>query len=696
LLAALGLAAVTLLAYLPALDNGFVFDDVDYVSHNPHVQAGLTGPSIAWAFTTGHASNWHPLTWLSLQTDHTLFGLGPWGYHLTNVVLHVANTLLLLLVLWKMTGALWPSVFVAGLFALHPLHVESVAWISERKDVLSTLFGLLALLAYAGYVQRPAVGRYLLVVLAFVLSLLAKPMLVTLPFLLLLLDYWPLKRLCWTSGSFEQPAREANAARPLPFTWLIVEKVPLFLLAGASCAVTWYAQQRGHSVQLLVQLPLSVRAGNAVVAYVVYLRKVAWPADLAAFYPHPGSALSGWHVAAAAVFLTAVTAVTLVLRKRASYLAVGWFWYLGTLVPVIGLVQVGSQALADRYTYVPLIGIFIMVAWSGANLVACRDLRDRALVTVAATVLLCILGLLTWLQVHYWHHAVTLWAHALEVTSDNAVAYTNLGHAIFEQEASPESTAIAFEHFARAVQIDPLQISGNLGLALLLQRRGQIEEAVQRFAFVVGREPGNALAQRGLGSALAMQKRFEKAAVHLREAVRIEPDVAENYFLLGEVYREQGNWSEALPCFRKAVDRDPRSVVNRCALAQALHQQGQKESAQEQYREATRINPDWLEGANKSARLLATDPEAMGRNGDLAVKLATQICQATDEKDPRYLDTLAAAFAEVGRYDDAVAAIRKALTRPQAETQPAFVRQLQERLRLYERRQPLRVPPARK
>jgi tetratricopeptide (TPR) repeat protein len=530
LLAAGLLVAATLVTYWPALENGFVFDDIDYVTLNPQVQAGLTGPSIAWAFTTGHASNWHPLTWLSLELDRDLFGPEPWGYHLTNLVLHVANALLLFLVFWKMTTAVWPSAFVAALFALHPLHVESVAWVTERKDVLSTLFGLLALLAYWAYARRPALGRYLLVVLAFALSLLAKPMLVTLPFLLLLLDYWPLGRLRLVREPLAERHRAAGAAGPVAVARLILEKVPLLLLAAASCVATWLAQQHGHSVQRLAQLPLALRAGNAVVAYAVYLRKVLWPTDLAAFYPHPGSSLPWSHVAAPALLLVAVTALALWLRRRAPYLFVGWFWYLGTLVPVIGLVQVGSQGLADRYTYVPLVGIFIMAAWGVADLVARRPAQAAAPAALGWAVILVACALITWLQVHHWQDNLHLWHHALEVLPDNAFAHTNLGVAIMENASGPDDETAAFSHFTRALQIDPDQARASLGLALLAQQRGRIEEAVQRFRRVLHLEPTNEVAQRGLASNLARQ-----------------------LYLRGEALRREGKRAEAIACFREAL-----------------------------------------------------------------------------------------------------------------------------------------------
>jgi len=643
---------------------------------------------VVWAFTTGHASNWHPLTWLSLQLDAQLFGTQAWGYHLTNLVLHVANALLLLLLLWKMTGAWWPSALVAALFAVHPLHVESVAWVTERKDVLSTLFGFLALLAYAGYVKRPGLARYLLVLLAFGASLLAKAMLVTLPFVLLLLDYWPL-------GRYRLPgAANIPASSQVPLARLLWEKMPLLVLAAGSSAATWYVQQHGRSVQQLAQLPFTARVGNAVVAYVVYLRKMLWPADLAVYYPHPGSSLPAWQVAGAALVLIATTIVVLRLWRRAPYLAVGWFWYLGTLVPVIGLVQVGTQALADRYTYVPLVGIFIAVVWGGADLAARCAPRDRYLLGAGAAVVVFVCVLLTWLQVHHWNNGLTLWHQALTVEPHSSLAHSNFATVLLDEAASPDDEQLAFKHFAEAVAIEPNYIAGHMGLGLLLLKRGRADQAVQHLRLVVRLDPESMKAQHLLAAALAAQGQWTEAEHHQREAVRLDPDQPENHYVLGELLRTQGKLKEAIVCFRRAVELGPPSVARHCALALALYDDGQVDPAMEQYRQATRLDPHWPEGANQAARRLATHPLANQRDGVRAVDLAREACHGTGERRPQFLDTLAAAYAEVGRYDEAMVTLRKALDVARAEGRTDYLGKGQERLKLYERHQPLREPPS--
>jgi tetratricopeptide (TPR) repeat protein len=549
---------LTVLAYEPIRENGFVYDDELYIQHNPHVLAGLTGRSVAWAFTTDYASNWHPLTWLSLQLDHQLFGLEPWGYHLTNLLLHLANTVILLMLLWRMTGAWWRSALVAALFAVHPLHVESVAWVTERKDGLSTFFGLLSLWAYAGYVKRPGLGRYALVLLAYVASLLAKPMLVTLPFVLLLLDYWPLGRVARSEDRAAAKegdrgaTREGDHARTaVPILSLILEKVPLLLLAAASSAATWYAQQQGESVQALGQLPLEVRVGNALVAYVVYLRKMVWPSDLAAFYPHPQAKLPAWQIGTAAFLLSVLTFLVLWLRCKAPYLAVGWFWYLGTLVPVLGLVQVGAQAYADRYTYFPLIGIFLAITWGGAELVTKWLARSRDLMVGAAAIVVFFFALLTWLQVQYWRDGVTLWGHSLEV-EPSALAHTNYASALLARGSGQEEEALA--HLREAVQLEPTQIAGHTGLGILLRKRGQLKEAIAHLRLAARLDPKSAEAQYRLGFALGEGRDWPEAQRHLEEAIRLDP--AEVLYLdsLAAVYAAAGQRDQAVATQRQALD----------------------------------------------------------------------------------------------------------------------------------------------
>lgn len=488
LLVCLGLALATAASYSTVLGNDFVYDDGDYVLDNSRVKGGLTLANVSWAWTTFFQSNWHPLTWMSLQLDASLLGTGPAGFHLTNVVLHLANTVLLFVVLQRMTGALGSSAFVAGVFGLHPLHVESVAWITERKDVLSTLFWLLTMLAYYHYVQRPGLLRYLLVVLPFVLGLLAKPMLVTLPCVLLLLDYWPLRR------GENQPGPAASLTALWRRWWpLVWEKLPLFALSAASSVITWYAQQRGGSVARLDQVPLEARLGNAVVAYATYLRKMFWPSDLAPFYPHPGINLSIRDLALALLVLAALSWAGWRWRQTCPALLVGWLWYLGTLVPVIGLVQVGSQALADRYTYVPLMGATIALTWPSAELA--RRWHWQKILSAVGRIALVACALLTWNQVSYWKDDLTLWTHTLALTGSHAVVHENLGVG----HAKRKQLDQAIRELQRAVNLAPLHLGAHQNLAGVLIERGRFTEAAELCRQVLQADPQNAAAHRNLG-----------------------------------------------------------------------------------------------------------------------------------------------------------------------------------------------------
>ncbi|MDA8156047.1 MAG: tetratricopeptide repeat protein [Actinomycetota bacterium] len=396
------------------------YDDSAYITGNINIQKGITPTSIKWAFTTGYQSNWHPLTWISHMLDFQLFGLNPHGTHIVNLLFHITNALLLLFIFYRLTGAVWRSAFVAALFALHPLHVQSVAWASERKDVLSTFFFMLTVIAYCRHTERPTLKRYIMIILFFTLGLMAKPMLVSLPFVLLLLDYWPLQRF-----AFE--AIPGRNQKRFPVFFLILEKIPLFLLAALSSAVTYMVQKKGGSVYTLTSLPLTSRLSNAFVSYMIYIQKTIWPNGLAVFYPFP-KFLPKWEIAGAVVVFSLTTLATLLLSKRFKYLTVGWFWYLITLVPVIGLVQAGAQARADRYTYVPLIGLFIMAAWGIPELTNKLHIPPKALAAPAVLALAC-LSVATWDQAAYWQNSMSLFGHAVKVTNNNYLAYTLRGNA---------------------------------------------------------------------------------------------------------------------------------------------------------------------------------------------------------------------------------------------------------------------------
>jgi tetratricopeptide (TPR) repeat protein len=559
LLVGLALFAAAVTAFGPACGNGFVnFDDPLYVTENRHVLRGLSGDGLAWALTSTEAANWHPLTWLSLELDASISRMlggrpfeGPAGwFHLTSVLLHAANAVLLFAVLARITGQVWPAALAAALFALHPLRAESVAWVSERKDVLSTFFGLLALAAYLRYARRQALVRYLLVVLPFALGLAAKPMLVTLPGVLLLLDYWPLGRLRLGGGAAPGHAGAAPVSRRL----VLAEKVPLLALSAASCVVTLLAQQHGGAVEPLDKFPPGVRLANALVAYVRYLGMLFWPADLAAYYPHPGDALPTWQVAGAACLLVGLTAVALWQAGRRPYLAVGWLWYLGTLLPVVGLVQVGDQALADRYTYMPLIGPSIGLAWGAAEVAARWPGLRPALAAAAAAALLACVGA-TWRQVAVWHDSRSLWQHALDTTADNTKARNNLGLAILEEKGDPRE---AERHLRQAIRLSPdaWQPYANLGAALDRQKR--LKEAIACYRRALELNPGHMVAWNNLAIDLGEQGKLDEAVARLSEAVRLFPNSATTCHNLARALLHRGErLDEALGYCRRALRLDP-------------------------------------------------------------------------------------------------------------------------------------------
>jgi len=636
------LAAMTLAVFLPVARYGYVnYDDSDYVTANAHVQSGLNWENVGWALKSGHASNWHPLTWMSHMLDIQLFGENPGAQHLVSLGFHIADTLLLFLLLRRMTGALWRSVMVAGLFALHPLRVESVAWISERKDVLSAFFFLLTLGAYARYAegrrqnvecrrqkadggsQKPALRApvhgsrftavpgavwYLLALVCFALGLMSKPMLVTLPFVLLLVDFWPLQRF----GSSANGARASSAWR------LLVEKAPFFLLAAASSVVTFIAQRKGGAVS--TSLSLGARVANAVVSYIRYIGKMLWPRDLSILYPHPGH-WPAWEVTASVVLLVAICAGVILLARRRPYLAMGWLWFCGTLVPVIGLVQVGIQSMADRYTYLPLIGLFIMVVWGIAELIPDRPWRAEAL-AVGGVLLLAACALLTERQVRYWRDSATLFGHAVQVTRDNYLAFNNLGFYLSGQG----KTAEAMENYRKSLMINPNyeDALNNLGYALAGQKKyleaiplyeaalrirpnhpevhnnlgnalsetGKIDEAIQHYLIALKEKPDHADAHNNLGIALAMKGRLDEAIPHFQAAIRYNPKYASAHSNLGNAFAVQRKLDEAIREYREALRLKPEDAQAHNNLGNALAEQGKMAEAIEQYREALRMNAD--------------------------------------------------------------------------------------------------------
>jgi tetratricopeptide (TPR) repeat protein len=556
------LAAVVFLALSPTLNNGFIgYDDPAYVTQNPHVNTGLTRPNIVWAFSGAHASNWHPLTWVSLQLDCALYRLAPAGYHLTSLSLHIASTLLLFLWLSGVTGFRGRSAFVALAFGLHPVHVESVAWVAERKDVLSTLFWMLTLIAYTAYVRRPGAGRYLAVAALFTAGLLSKPMLVTLPFLLLLLDWWPLDR------------KESRSR-------LVLEKLPLVALAAISAAVTIWAQGQGGSLIALDRLPLELRLANAALSYIRYLGKTSWPVDLAVFYPFPVHGIPAWEVAGSVAALALATWLAYRARNRRPWLITGWCWYVLTLLPVIGIVQVGMQSMADRYLYVPMIGLLIAVSWQVGDV--CQAQQQTRIAAAAAGFALCICAVLSWRQAHVWQDGVTLFTHAIQVTEDNFVAHDNLGVEL-DRLGRPDE---ALAEYRETLRIRPGDRHGDENFAQAsfakgerLLRQGDVQGALAAFRDGLRYRPRNALALMSLGVALARSGQPVEAAKAFEDSLRADSSSVEAHYDLGLVRQALGAHSQALESYDAALRLKPEFGEAQAARAEVLYTLGR-------YREA--------------------------------------------------------------------------------------------------------------
>lgn len=587
------LVAATLLVFSPVVHHDFInVDDDFYVYRNPVVAGGLTWEGVAWAFTRAHAANWHPLTWLSHMLDCQLYGLRAGGHHVTNVLLHAANAVLLFLVLRRMTKVVWPCAFVAGLFAIHPLRVESVAWVAERKDVLSGLFFMLTLCAYVRYAEARSWRRYAVVLLCFALGLMSKPMLVTLPFVLLLLDYWPLRR-------FQTSSRRK----------LVAEKIPLLAFVVASCGLTIWAQRQVGAIRTGDELAWPWRLGNAVVSGMTYIVQMVFPHELAAYYPHPADKLPLLAVTGSALALVLITAAVILWGRRFAYLPVGWFWYLGMLVPVIGLVQVGAQGHADRYTYLPQTGVYIMVAWGLAELFQrWSRLAKWALVSAVAAGLV-VLSVCAWRQARYWRNSETLWTHALQCNPDSSWIEKVLGDVFYDQgrleeavshyrrgaEISPNYAGLrlnfgnslyrlsrldeAQSHLEAAVQLDPNMADAHISLGVVLYLKGQINPAIQHFQTVLARDPANSAALSNLGIALESQGRVDEAIQCYLRALQIRPGFANARSNLARALLSQGKAAEAIPQYEQALQGNPEDLNTRSGFAEALAQTGQFERA---------------------------------------------------------------------------------------------------------------------
>jgi tetratricopeptide (TPR) repeat protein len=748
---ALGLAVVTAIVYAPLRHHEFIcFDDPDFVVENPHVHAGLTWGNFLWAWTEPAAGTWQaprafyvPLTAMSYLLDAQLFGLDPGAFHLTNLLFHIVNTLLVFALFVQMTAQPWPSAWIAGMFALHPLHVESVAWIAERKDVVSTCFWLLTILAYVGYVRRPGMRRFGLVLVAYVAALLSKQMGVTLPLALLLLDVWPLRRLA-VPGWFPQPScGDPPPAAPAPrprMALVLLEKLPLILLAAMGTAVAVRIQSRAVSLRLVQlqsqQSNMADRVANALVSYVTYLRQLFWPTHLAGLYPF--ELVPATQALAAAVLLLGITGFVVQHGRRHPYLLVGWFWYILILLPTLGLVRTLNLGVrADRYTYVAAIGIFIIVSWGVPELLARWRHRQFACGTAAAgTLAACIF--LTGRQVPTWRNSLTLARHALTATHDNLVAEYVAGTELLQQgqadAALPhfmEVTRIAKQrrgidppYWERVGPIEPYRDNAEANIGLILTRRGDLDGAKDHYLEALASNPADTGAHYRLGIILGMQGDLTGALAHYRAAVRAEPDFAAAHNNLAITLEKAGQTQEALTEYAEGVRLEPENAQSRCNFAAALAGVGRPSEAIEQFRAALQLRPqllearvgvasayaqvgqtraaiaelegllreqpDWPPAQAALAWLLATTADPQLRDGTRAVQLAEAADRRTAHDNPEVLNALAAAYAERGQFAEAVATAEHALALAQRNGPPALLDALPARLAQYRAGAPVR------
>jgi len=640
-LVAAALAAVTIIAYYRVANNDFIcFDDPYYVTDNYHVKGGLSTEGTKWAFTAFYSSNWHPLTWLSHMLDVELFGVTPRGPHLVNLGYHVVNTLLLLMFLLYTTGRLWPSAFVAALFALHPLHVESVAWVSERKDVLSTFFWMLTMLSYAWCVRRPVFWKYGITMLVFALGLMAKPMLVTMPLVLLLLDYWPLERF----GG--EPPRQRRRRRVTVRSWsLVLEKVPFLGLSAASAVVTVLAQEKSiNTPQTIGRLSVLT---NAIVSCGRYAWKMIWPSNIALFYPHPHRPLIAGAIAVG-ILIVAATVIVLRYRRTCPYLVTGWLWYLITLIPVIGLIQVGDQSHADRYTYIPLTGLFIMVAWGAADILG-RAAWLRPVAIAAGTIVLACSGWLTWQTTGYWKDSITLFSRAIAVTEDNAKMEASLGARLAEAGRVDE----ALEHLERSVQSKGNDGSAYNALGTIWLERGDRAKAIEYFTEATKYDWMNIKGEHNLGTLYVGMRRYDEAVPHLRRAVELNPYSAESYGLLAIALSETGRMEDAVKACDKAMELDPDAAIVQYARGYILAKRGKLEAAAEAYLRSIEIAPSYMAYGNLGNVLFL-----LGRLEDAAQSYRRAIELEPNKADAYY--NLACMLDRMGRKDEAAVQVKRA------------------------------------
>ncbi|MFA5291897.1 MAG: tetratricopeptide repeat protein [Phycisphaerae bacterium] len=654
------------IAYEPLRHNGFViYDDQNYITENPHITGGITQDSIIWAFTKSHAANWHPLTWLGHIIDYQIFGLNPLGYHLVSLLLHIANSLLVFWLFSRMTGAVWASTFIAAVFALHPLQVESVAWAAEQKTVLSGLLWSLTIAAYFRYTKSPGFGRYVPVFLVYCLCILTKPIVVTVPLTLLLLDYWPLGRV-----NFQQ--KESTVK-------LIIEKIPLFILSAFLSVMTLAAQKQGGAVATLENIPLNDRIGNMFISYMRYIGKLVWPSKLAVFYPPLPENLPKIIAITCALSFVIILVLCIYIIPRRKYITTGWLWYIGTLFPTIGLVQAGAQSMANRYMYIPMLGLLIIFVWTVKDFAA---KRPRLSAVLAMAVLLPMI-LLTQAQVKYWQNGTTLFDYTLKVTENNPIAENCYGIALFDAGRGDE----AVQRLSRLVNEFPLYSDARNNLSQFLLKQGKPDRAIECFNELIKQKQDSAQVYYNLAAALSMQKKYDDAVNNLAKSLKLEPEYPGVQRQMGFALLASGKADQAVSHLNQALRTEPNNPDIYVNLGTAYTQLGQYRPAVQNWSRALEIQPDSSDVLNNLAWVLAVSGDSSIRNGGKAVELAERACELTKYNNAGFLDTLAVAYAAAGRFSDAITTAQRAINLAKTHGQDNMAGEIQTRLELYKANQ---------
>jgi protein O-mannosyl-transferase len=666
LLISAALITVTLIAYEPIRYNGFItaYDDCEYITNNPQVTSGITWKTLGEAFTMPHAFMWHPLTTISHMLDYEIYGLNPAGHHFTSLLIHIINVLLLFWIMKSLSSSIWLSAFIAAVFALHPVQVESVAWAAERKTVMSGLFWLLTTAAYIYYTRRPGFRRYLLVFAVYGLCILTKPVVVTLPFALLLLDYWPLER--FSKQKFSPK-------------WLILEKIPLIAMSTFLSIITFFSQQHGGVVSSLSRMPLNFRLANMFLSYIRYIGKLIWPSGLAICYPHPRTTFDDIRVVICAALFILLSVLFIVIFRRKKYASVGWLWYLGTLVPVIGLIQSGAQAMANRYMYIPMLGLLIIIGWGVKDFIEKRPLAKIAVIILSAAALTSLL-LLTRLQVGYYQNSLKLFQYALSATKDNPVAENSYGCALLAENRLDEAEL----HLRKAISQAPAFVVAITNLAKVYMEEGKYNEAVKNLTLIIEHNEATADTYYNLASVLSVQNKLDEAVNNFQKALELNPNDPDTYKRLGIVVMIMGKNNEAIEYLNKSLKIKPNQVEVYANLGTAYSQLGRNDMAISNWEKALNLQPNSVDVLNNMGWVIATSPDMTTQTAEKAIAYSRRACELTGYNNAEYLDTYAVALAAAGKFEDAKTVAQRALGIAKATGQEKQASDIENRLKLYE------------